>query len=130
MKNCLFCKIIKGEAKAFKIYEDEVCFAFLDINPISEGHTLVVPKIHIDDILDSDPKLYRELWISVKDIAIKLRSATEAKRIGMAVEGFTVPHLHIHLVPVNGANELDPNRAVKASLDKLYSFQKKISSYF
>lgn len=108
MDDCIFCKIVKGIVPSLKIYEDKNFFAFLDINPIRQGHTLLIPKKHIDYVFDyADPE-YSEIFRLAKKLSIKIKKATNAKKIGIAVEGIAVGHLHIHLVPVNKGNDLDP----------------------
>lgn len=122
----IFSKIITGEAPSFKLWENEDFYAFLDINPINPGHTLVIPKLEIDYILDLPEHLYAALWQHCGQLARHIHAAMKCKRVGMAVEGFSVPHAHVHLIPVNGHAELDPNRAVSASTEELEAVQKLI----
>ncbi len=100
MEDSIFTKIIKGEIPCHKIYEDEKCLAFLDIHPQVEGHTLLIPKQQIDKIWDLPDELYHHLWSVAKMIEAKMSQVTKAPRIGIAVEGFGVPHVHIHLIPL------------------------------
>jgi len=111
MKECIFCKIASGSVEAKKVWEDEKYLAFLDLEPITEGHLLLIPKKHSDYIFDLAEDEYRNLFDIAKKIAGPLKEAMRAKRVGIIVEGFGVPHVHIHLVPINLGNELDPNRA-------------------
>jgi histidine triad (HIT) family protein len=111
MEECIFCNIASGRLEAKKVWEDEKHLAFLDLEPISEGHLLLVPKKHSDYIFDLADDEYLNLFAVAKKIAGPLKQAMGAKRIGIIVEGFGVPHVHIHLVPINLGNELDPNRA-------------------
>lgn len=97
----IFSKIIAGEIPCYKIAENEKCFAFLDISPLTAGHTLVVPKTEVDYIFDLDDDLLAELNIFAKKVAIGMKEAMQCKRVGILVMGFDVPHTHIHLVPMN-----------------------------
>ncbi len=128
MEDCLFCKIIKGEIPSYKIWEDENFFAFLDINPINPGHTILVPKKHLDYIFYLEEPLYSEIFRTAKKLSESLKKATGAKRVALAIEGFVIPHIHIHLVPVNKVNDLDPNRAKKASPEELLTIVEKVKS--
>jgi len=96
----IFTKIIQGEIPCFKIVEDENYFSFLDINPVSEGHTLVVPKIEVDYIFDLDEDTLKGLMIFSKKVALGIDKALGAIRTGVIVEGMEVPHAHVHLVPI------------------------------
>ena len=122
----VFTKIINAELPAFRLWEDEHFIAILDIHPINPGHTLLIPKQQIDYIFDLPDELYDSMWRVVKWLAPMIRQAVGCERVGIAVEGFSVPHVHIHLVPVNSGNELNPNRAVSASPEQLTIIQNKI----
>lgn len=103
----IFTKIINGEIPSYKIAEDANYYAFLDINPLAKGHALVVPKKEVDYIFDlDDPTLAGMLVFSGK-VAKAIQKVVPCKRIGMAVLGLEVPHAHIHLVPINGGNDID-----------------------
>jgi len=128
MTRCLFCEFVNGEGTVFTIWEDRIHMAFLDANPINPGHTILIPKKHTSDILDLSEKEYSDLLIIAKRISIQLKKLTNAKRMGIAVEGFGIPHVHIHLVPVNKGMELNPTRAKKASLMELEIMLKKLKS--
>jgi len=128
MEDCLFCKIIKGELPSYKIWEDKNFFAFLDINPINPGHTILVPKKHLNYIFDLEEPLYSEIFKTAQKLSAPLKRVVGAKRIALAIEGFLVPHAHIHLVPVNKVNDLDPNRAKKASPEKLSEIMERIKN--
>jgi len=130
MKKCIFCEIIEKKLPAYKIFENNEYIVILDINPINKGHSLIIPKIHEDYIFNLNEKKYLNLWKAAKKIAKILKKATKAKRIGIAVEGFTVPHIHIHLVPVNSPNELNPLKSHKASKKELLEIKRKILSLF
>jgi histidine triad (HIT) family protein len=106
----IFSKIIKGEIPSYKIAEDENYLAFLDINPLAKGHTLVVPKKEIDYIFDIDDNLYKGLFLFAKNIARAIDKVIECKRIGIAVVGLEVNHAHIHLIPINSIYDIDFKR--------------------
>lgn len=112
---CIFCSIVSGELPATKVYEDARHVAFFPLEQINLGHLLLVPKDHTDYLFDIPHQAYLELWSVASRIAQALRSVTDAKRVGVAVEGFSVPHAHIHLVPVNHGNELNPMRTTAVS---------------
>lgn len=103
----IFTKIIKGEIPCYKIAENDKFFAFLDINPLNGGHTLVVPKKHSSYIFDIDDQELGEMMIFAKKIAKAIEKSIPCKRIGVAVIGLEVPHTHIHLVPLNEENDLN-----------------------
>lgn len=124
--NCLFCKIIAGEIPSHKIYEDEDFFAFLDINPINIGHTLLIPKEHYDNIFTMPEGLYEKIWSKAKELAPAIQKAADSKRVGIIIEGFAVPHVHIHLVPINVGNELDPHNQKPAKPEELAAMAEKI----
>lgn len=96
----IFTRIINGEIPCFKIAENEYCFAFLDINPVAKGHTLVVPKKETDYLFDLDNQTLSELITFAKPIAQAIDRAFGTVRTGLIVEGMLVPHAHIHLVPI------------------------------
>lgn len=97
----IFSKIIRGDIPSYKIYEDDHCFAFLDISPLAKGHTLVVPKLEIDYIFDLSDDLYSTLMTNSKKIAKAIEKVVPCKRIGIAVVGLEVPHAHVHLIPLH-----------------------------
>lgn len=104
----IFTKIAKGEIPSYKVAENDKFYAFLDINPLAEGHTLVIPKEVEDDyIFDLDPDVYEGLWAFARKVAIAMKAAIPCKRIGVAVLGMEVPHTHIHLVPLQSEADMD-----------------------
>lgn len=103
----IFTKIINGEIPCYKIAEDNNFLAFLDINPLAKGHTLVVPKQEIDYLFDLDDDLLAELNIFAKKIARAIDKVMDCKRVGVAVLGLEVPHAHVHLIPINGLYDID-----------------------
>ena len=102
----IFTKIINGELPAYKIAEDDQFLAFLDVNPNAKGHTLCIPKQEINKIFEMDESLYLELMQFSRKIAIALEKAVDCKRVGMAVVGLEVPHVHVHLIPLNEMDEM------------------------
>lgn len=102
----IFSKIIAGEIPSYKIAENEKFFAFLDINPMAKGHTLVVPKVEIDYIFDLDDILLAEMTLFSKKVAAAIKTAIPCNRVGMMVVGLDVPHAHIHLLPINEASDM------------------------
>ena len=103
----IFTKIINGEIPCHRIAEDENYFAFLDINPLAKGHTLVVPKKEIDYIFGMDDAQHAGLWNFAKKISRAIEKAVPCKRIGIAVIGLEVPHAHIHLIPINKVSDMN-----------------------
>ncbi|MFN5183777.1 MAG: HIT family protein [Bacteroidota bacterium] len=106
----VFTRIIKGEIPCYKIAENENYFAFLDINPLKRGHTLVVPKIEIDKLFDLDEKTYLGLMDFSRKIALAIEKATPCNRVGMTIVGLEVPHAHVHLIPINNVNDINFDR--------------------
>lgn len=106
----IFTKIINGEIPSYTIAENEHCYAFLDIQPLAKGHTLVVPKKEIDYIFDLDEKLLAEMMAFSKMVAKKIEKVIPCERIGVSVVGLEVPHAHIHLIPINGVADMNFER--------------------
>lgn len=102
----IFTKIVNGEIPAHKIYEDDKTLAFLDINPVSEGHTLVIPKTQVEFVWDLSPDDYQALMETVKKVGLHLRAVLKTPYVGQLVVGTDVPHTHIHVVPFHHADEL------------------------
>ena len=103
----IFTKIIKGEIPSYKIAEDEHYYAFLDINPLQKRHTLVVPKQETDYIFDLSDEQLAGLMVFAKKVARAIEKSIPCQRVGVAVLGLDVPHAHVHLVPLNGGNDLN-----------------------
>jgi len=104
----IFSKIAAGEIPSFKVAESEDFYAFLDINPMAPGHTLVIPRNVEDDyIFNLDPKTYEGLWAFARKVALAIKAAVPCKRVGVAVLGMEVPHTHIHLVPLQSEADMD-----------------------
>lgn len=106
----IFTRIINGEIPCYKVAEDDRYFAFLDINPLTKGHTLVVPKQETDYIFDLDDKILGDMMIFAKKIARKIKEKIDCKRVAVVVLGMEVPHAHIHLIPINSEQEVDFHR--------------------
>lgn len=106
----IFSKIISGEIPAYKVAENDNFLAFLDIFPLSKGHTLVIPKNETDYIFDMESEEYANLWNFAQKVAIAQKKVIDCERIGVAVIGLEVPHAHIHLVPINGVEDINFSR--------------------
>jgi histidine triad (HIT) family protein len=123
----IFSKIIAGEIPSYKVAEDEKFYAFLDIFPLVEGHTLVVPKTEVDNMFDLSDDYLQSLLVFAKPIAKAIEKSFECNRCGMAVVGLEVPHAHLHLVPINSADDLNFTRGkLKLSEEQLKEAQRKI----
>lgn len=125
----IFSKIIAGEIPSYKIAENEKCFAFLDIFPLVKGHTLVIPKIEIDNLFDLPQDYLSELLVFAQPIAKAIEQSFRCNRCGISVVGLEVPHAHIHLVPINSMDDLNFTRGkLKLSENELKEAQEKILS--
>lgn len=122
----IFTKIVNGEIPCYKIAEDDNFLAFLDVNPNAIGHTLCIPKQEINKIFDLDEALYLGLMQFSKKIAIALEKAVPCKRIGMSVIGLEVPHVHVHLIPLNEMDEMRFQNKVSLSKEEFEALVKKI----
>ncbi len=125
----IFSKIIAGEIPCYKVAEDEENFAFLDIEPLTEGHTLVVPKMEVDKIYDLPAERLSSLMMLAQRVAKKLDQVIECKRVAMVVLGLDVHHVHIHLIPfVNGAKDIDfTNPKMQYTKDEMELIAQKVS---
>ena len=122
----LFTKIIRGEIPSYKIYEDEYTYAFLDINPINLGHTLIVPKVEHDHFLDVPEPHYSAVFKAAVPIGCAVMKATGCKRIGSVVLGFDVPHFHYHLLPLWDSSDISFRKAKPREGHEMESIQKLI----
>ena len=123
----IFSKIISGEIPCYKIAEDEKFFSFLDINPLAEGHTLVIPKLEIDNFFDIPDDYLQEILLFARPIARAIEKSFNCDRCGISVVGLEVPHAHIHLVPINSADDLNFTRKkLHPSKEQLKAAQEKI----
>lgn len=126
----LFTKIINGEIPSYKIAEDDHFYAFLDINPNAKGHTLCVPKKEEDKIFDLDEETYLGLMQFSRKVAKVLEKTIACKRVGIAVVGLEVPHVHVHLIPLNDMKEMTFQHKVSMSNEELAALTQEISSNF
>ncbi|MDO5664069.1 MAG: HIT family protein [Bacteroidia bacterium] len=123
----IFSRIIAGEIPSYKIAESEKFFAFLDINPMAKGHTLVVPKQEIDYIFDLDDSLLAEMTVFAKKVAAAIKAVIPCNRVGVMVLGLEVPHAHIHLVPIQKEGDMNlSNPRVKLSKEEFEEIAEKI----
>jgi histidine triad (HIT) family protein len=123
----IFSKIINGEIPSYRIAENDKFFAFLDIFPLVEGHVLVVPKTEVDKFFDIPDDLIGELLLFAKPIAKAIEKTFPCNRCGISVVGLEVPHAHLHLIPINSADDLNFNRPkLKLSAGELKEIQKRI----
>ncbi|MDD3084220.1 MAG: HIT family protein [Candidatus ainarchaeum sp.] len=126
MKECVFCKIIKGEIPCEKIFENEKYLAFLDINPMYKGHTLLIPKKHTDYIFDIKDNELTDYFLMAKKISFLLKKVLKTEKVGLVVEGFFVRHAHIHLIPINIGDSLDPHLQKPIKKEELEEIGKQI----
>jgi histidine triad (HIT) family protein len=127
----IFSKIITGQIPCYKIAESEKYFAFLDIEPLVNGHVLVVPKIEVDKLFDVPDNYLAEMLVFAKPIAHAIEKAFNCNRCGLSVVGLEVPHAHLHLVPINSANDLNFTKPkTKTTAEELKAVQGKILSSF
>ena len=123
----IFSKIIAGEIPSYKIAENDKFFAFLDIFPLREGHTLVVPKTETDNLFDLPEDYLKEILLFAQPIAKAIERSFNCNRCGISVIGLEVPHAHVHLIPINSANDLNFTQPkLKLTDDRLKEIQKKI----
>ena len=106
----VFTRIVKGEIPCYKVAEDDRYFAFLDINPLAKGHTLVIPKEETDNIFDLDDRTLADMMVFAKRIARKIQANIACKKVAVVVRGLEVPHAHIHLIPINSEKDVDFHR--------------------
>lgn len=126
----IFSKIIAGEIPSYKIAEDENFFAFLDIFPLREGHTLVIPKVEIDNLFDLSDDYLSKILVFAKPIAHAIEQSFPCNRCGISVVGIEVPHAHVHLIPINTANDLNFTQPkLKVTEADLKEAQQKILSH-
>ena len=127
----IFTKIINGEIPCYKIAEDDRYFAFLDISPMTKGHTLVVPKIEDDYIFNLDEDTYAGLMLFAKRVAHAVEAAIPCKRVGVAVLGMEVPRVHVHLIPLNSEKDMIfSNPKLKLDASEMEKIASEIASNF
>lgn len=125
----IFTKIINGDIPSYKIAEDEDNFAFLDINPNSKGHTLCVPKKEVDKIMDMDEESYMKLMAFSRKVGIALEKAVPCKRVGMTVIGLEVPHVHVHLIPLQSMANATFQNKESLTAEEFEAVAEQIKSY-
>lgn len=124
----IFSRIISGEIPSYKVAEDENYYAFLDINPLAAGHTLVVPKKEVDYIFDLDDETLACMMVFAKRVAAKIKEVTACKRVAVVVLGLEVPHAHIHLIPINSESDVDFHRPkLKLTSEEFTALAEKLS---
>jgi histidine triad (HIT) family protein len=116
--NCVFCAIVARRAPATIVFEDERHVAFFPLEHMNPGHTVLIPKRHVEYVFDLEEADYVALWAAAAKLAPGLREVTAAKRVGILVEGYTVPHVHVHLVPTYAFNEIEAARQRKLAADE------------
>lgn len=124
----IFTRIVNGEIPAYKVAEDDRFLAFLDVNPNAKGHTLCIPKQEINKIFEMDEVLYLDLMAFSRKVAIKLEKAVPCKRVGMAVVGLEVPHVHVHLIPLNEMDDMRFTRKVSLTPDEFKELAQRIAN--
>ncbi len=123
----IFTKIINGEIPCYKVAEDDNYFAFLDINPNTKGHTLCVPKKEVDKLLDLDQETYLGLLKFSRKVGLAIEKTIVCNRVGMTVIGLEVPHVHVHLIPLNEMKDMSFQHKVSMSQEEFSALAKKIS---
>ena len=124
----LFTKIISGELPAYKVAETDQFLAFLDIRPNAKGHTLCIPKKEVNKIFELEEDVYQELMRFSRKVAIALEKAVSCKRVGMAVVGLEVPHVHVHLIPLNNMGDMDFSRSLSFSEEEFQQIAEDIKA--
>jgi len=126
----LFSKIISGELPAYKVAEDAQFLAFLDINPNAKGHTLCIPKVETDKLFDLDVPTYLALMAFSRKVAMALEQVVSCKRVGMTVIGLEVPHVHVHLIPLNAMEDAQFNKKVQLEPEEFAQLAQSIQEQF
>ncbi|MDR6299478.1 HIT family protein [Mesonia maritima] len=126
----IFTKIINGDLPAYKVAENDNFLAFLDINPNAKGHTLCIPKKEENKLFDLSEKEYQELMLFSRKVALALRKTVSCKRIGMSVIGLEVPHVHVHLIPLNEMKDATFQHKVKLTEEEFKSLAEEIKANF
>lgn len=124
----IFSKIVRGEIPCYRVAENDDFLAFLDVNPLVKGHTLVIPKKEEDYIFDLDDTTFANLHLFAKDVAKKLKACIPCKKIGVTVIGLEVPHAHIHLIPINSIDDMNFSREkLRVSSEELQELAHKVN---
>ena len=124
----IFSKIISGEIPSYKIYEDEYVCAFLDINPIQKGHTLIVPKVEVDQFFELDEFYFDKLMHRTRYLSQVIKAKTNCERVCVFIEGYGVPHAHVHLVPTTVSADFDKKNLYTATKEELEEMQALLQS--
>lgn len=125
----IFTKIINGEIPSYKIAEDNDFIAFLDVNPLKKGHTLVVPKVEVNYIFDNSDEVLSKIMVFAKKVAKAIEKSVDCKRIGVTVIGLEVPHTHIHLIPIDDEKDLAfSNKRISLTSEEFEELKEKIKS--
>lgn len=125
----IFTKIVNGEIPCYKVAETDDFLAFLDVNPNTQGHTLCIPKIEVDQLFDLDESTYIGLMEFSRSVAIALKKAVPCLRIGMSVVGLEVPHVHVHLIPLHTMDDIRFTSKVKVKKEEFEVLAKRISDH-
>lgn len=125
----IFTKIVQGEIPCYKVAETDDFLAFLDVNPNAKGHTLCIPKKEVDKIFDLDEETYTALMQFSRKVAIALEKAVDCKRVGVSVIGLEVPHVHVHLIPLNTMKDASFQQKTKLTTQEFQDIAKAIQSY-
>ena len=125
----VFTQIIAGKLPSIKIHEDELTISIFPLDPVSLGHTIVIPKVEVNHFFDVDEPHYSRVFENSKKIAIAIKKATGCERVGTMIQGFEVPHFHHHLVPVNRPSDLDMAKASKYPEEEMLAMAEKIRSF-
>ena len=123
----IFSKIISGDIPSFKVAENKKFLAFLDINPNTRGHTLCIPKKEVDDFLDLDPSLFKELIGFSRDVALAIKKTIPCEKVALSIVGLEVPHVHVHLIPITAIKDITFMNKVKLDKDEFISTAEKIA---
>lgn len=126
----IFSKIISGEIPSYKVAENEKFLAFLDINPNTRGHILCIPKSEVDDFIDLDPELFKELIGFSRDVALAIKKTIPCKKVALSIIGLEVPHVHVHLIPITAIKDVTFINKVKLDKDEFISTAEKIASAY
>ena len=123
----IFSKIISGDIPSYKVAENDKFLAFLDINPNTRGHTLCIPKEEVDDFLDLDPSLFKELIGFSRDVALAIKKTIPCEKVALSIVGLEVPHVHVHLIPITAIKDVTFINKVKLDKDEFISTAEKIA---
>lgn len=127
MEESIFTKIVKGEIPAYKVYEDDLTLAFMDINPVHPGHLLVITKEQIEFVWDLSDDLYEALMLTCKKVALRMREILPEKYVHMRVIGTDVPHVHIHLIPFDTTDDFKGDADTNPDMNEIKAMAEKLS---